>query len=107
MPVYMNFRFFNVENPQEIKKGIKPKVREIGPYVYRETRRKENILELDGEHLQYATYMAYEFDQEKTNSEGCEYNGGHCTKDDNITIINPMLLAIGEILYPIPDGTLK
>ena len=103
----MNFRFFNVENPEEIKNGVKPKVKEIGPYVYRETRRKENLLELDGEHLQYATYMAYEFDQEKTNSEGCEYKGGHCTKDDNITIINPMLLAIGEILSPIPDGTLK
>ena len=49
----MNFRFFNVTNSEEIKRGNKPTVQEIGPYVYREVRRKEDVFEVDGEYLQY------------------------------------------------------
>ena len=62
----MNFRFFNVTNIDEMKNGAKPIVAEMGPYLYREVRRKENILEIDGEHLQYGLYMEYHFDFEKT-----------------------------------------
>ena len=49
-----------------MKNGAKPIVAEMGPYLYREVRRKENILEIDGEHLQYGLYMEYHFDFEKT-----------------------------------------
>lgn len=42
-PIYMKFYFFNVTNPLEILDGEKPVVDEIGPYVYREYRPKENI----------------------------------------------------------------
>ena len=63
----MSFRFFNVENKEEMQiNGTKPVVAEMGPYLYREVRRKENILEIDGEHLQYGLYMEYHFDFEKT-----------------------------------------
>ena len=44
MDVLMKFTFLNVENPEEIKNGIIPIVREIGPFTYKEVRRKENIL---------------------------------------------------------------
>ncbi|XP_072261661.1 lysosome membrane protein 2 [Pyxicephalus adspersus] len=42
-PIYMTFYFFNVTNPLEIMEGEKPVVDEIGPYVYREYRPKENV----------------------------------------------------------------
>ena len=66
VPVYMSFRLFNVTNPEDIKKGQKPSVQELGPYVYREVRRKENILEVDRDKLNYGLYMEYHFDGEQT-----------------------------------------
>ncbi|XP_068127176.1 lysosome membrane protein 2 [Hyperolius riggenbachi] len=42
-PIYMKFYFFDVVNPQEVLNGEKPFVHELGPYVYREYRPKENI----------------------------------------------------------------
>ena len=46
---YRKFTFFNVENPDEIKTGGKPSVREIGDFAYREVRRKEQILTIQDE----------------------------------------------------------
>lgn len=34
-PSTLKIYMFNVENPQEILKGAKPVVREMGPYVYK------------------------------------------------------------------------
>ncbi|XP_044536040.1 lysosome membrane protein 2 isoform X2 [Gracilinanus agilis] len=34
-PVYMQFYFFNVTNPDEILQGEDPRVEEVGPYTYR------------------------------------------------------------------------
>ncbi|XP_068948250.1 lysosome membrane protein 2 [Petaurus breviceps papuanus] len=42
-PVYMQFYFFNVTNPEEILQGEDPRVEEVGPYTYREYRPRENI----------------------------------------------------------------
>ena len=61
----MKLYFLTVDNPEEVSNGDKPNVTEIGPYVYRETRRKEDILEVDADRLYYSTYMEYHFDQVK------------------------------------------
>lgn len=34
-PVYMQFYFFNLTNPQEVLSGDRPVVIELGPYTYR------------------------------------------------------------------------
>uniref|UniRef100_A0A2I2ZAA7 Scavenger receptor class B member 2 n=1 Tax=Gorilla gorilla gorilla TaxID=9595 RepID=A0A2I2ZAA7_GORGO len=37
LPVYTQFYFFNVTNPEEILRGETPRVEEVGPYTYSET----------------------------------------------------------------------
>ncbi|XP_069043493.1 lysosome membrane protein 2a isoform X1 [Lepisosteus oculatus] len=46
-PVYMQFFFFNVSNPDVFLKGGKPVVTQIGPYTYREYRPRENVTFVD------------------------------------------------------------
>ncbi|KAF3702120.1 Lysosome membrane protein 2 85 kDa lysosomal membrane sialoglycoprotein [Channa argus] len=43
-PVYMQFYFFNLTNPQEMLDGERPAVVEIGPYTYREYRPMEEVI---------------------------------------------------------------
>ena len=59
----MKFVFFQVENPEEILIGGKPNVTERGPYAYREYRKKENLLHLNGDILQYEQTVQYIFDE--------------------------------------------
>lgn len=35
VPIYLKVYFFNVENPEGIARGEIPRVKEVGPYVYR------------------------------------------------------------------------
>lgn len=50
LPVYMQFFFFNVTNPNEFIKGeAKPRLTHMGPYTYREYRPKENVTFVEGE----------------------------------------------------------
>ena len=34
IPVYQGMYFFDIQNVEEIMKGGKPKVKEVGPYTY-------------------------------------------------------------------------
>ncbi|XP_004681257.1 PREDICTED: lysosome membrane protein 2 [Condylura cristata] len=43
LPVYTQFYFFNVTNPDEILRGEIPRLEEVGPYTYRELRNKGDI----------------------------------------------------------------
>ena len=90
----MQFRFFNVSNSDGIKKGEVPQVKEIGPYVYVETRRKEDIVEVGNDQISYASYYAYSFDAEKTTEFGCE----GCKDTDEIVVINPFMLILPQLL---------
>ena len=72
VPVYMKFYFFNVDNAADVvSKGAKPFLSEKGPYVYKETRRKEDLLTVDGDKLHYSTYMDYTFDKVSFNFKLC------------------------------------
>uniref|UniRef100_A0A3Q2U002 Lysosome membrane protein 2 n=1 Tax=Fundulus heteroclitus TaxID=8078 RepID=A0A3Q2U002_FUNHE len=42
-PVFMEYFFFNVTNVDELLKGAKPVVNQVGPYTYREYRYKDNV----------------------------------------------------------------
>ncbi|VUZ44067.1 unnamed protein product [Hymenolepis diminuta] len=42
-PILFSIYLFNITNQKEIEKGGKPRVQQLGPYVYREKRIKTNI----------------------------------------------------------------
>jgi len=87
---YMKFTFFNVENPDEVRAGTaKPNVTELGPFSYREVRRKENILSIQDE-ISFGSYIHYEFDED----ESCEA----CKIDTEVTVINPVMVIIGTLV---------
>ena len=60
----MKFWVFNVTNPEEVKLGGKPSVKEIGPYAYLEIRKKEDIIELEGEKINFQQGIWYYYDEE-------------------------------------------
>ena len=90
----MQFRFFNVTNPEAIKSGAVPEVKEVGPYVYVETRRKEDVFEVGNDQINYAQYYAYSFDAEKSTEFGCDA----CKDTDEIVVINPFVLILPQVL---------
>lgn len=121
VPVLMKFTFWNIENPEEIEQGAKPKVTEIGPYVYQETRTKHDIKYLnDSQFINYGLYKQWDF-VEDLSCKGC-------SKDDEVTILNmPLIGAVwlaseiggfvgngilnsinnamqGKHVYGVPDG---
>ena len=55
----------------------------------REVRKKENVIEVNGEFLHYGLYMEYHYDEEKS----CD----GCSKDDEIYVLNAPLAAVASL----------
>jgi len=71
LPIFIKFHFFNVTNVDQILEGQKPVVEEIGPYVYREVRHKDNISFNDGDtEVSYNEFITYVFEPDM--SKGTE-----------------------------------
>uniref|UniRef100_A0A2K5EF87 Scavenger receptor class B member 2 n=1 Tax=Aotus nancymaae TaxID=37293 RepID=A0A2K5EF87_AOTNA len=67
LPVYTQFYFFNVTNPEEILRGETPQVEEVGPYTYRELRNKANIQFGDnGTTISAVSNKAYVFERDQS-----------------------------------------
>ena len=93
VPVYMKFHLFNVTNPDDVVSGVKPRVEEVGPFVYREWREKRNIRRL-GDTLNYGLHTRYSYEPDLS----CD----HCTPDTVLTVPNAPLLAIIGLLESFP-----
>ncbi|OQR75702.1 scavenger receptor class B member 1-like [Tropilaelaps mercedesae] len=81
VPVYQRIYMFNLTNSKEVRKGAKPSVDEIGPYVFRVDMLKKNVTLRDGI-LSFKQYKAYHFVP--------ELSGGLSLQDQIITV-NPIL----------------
>ncbi|XP_071786399.1 lysosome membrane protein 2-like [Asterias amurensis] len=66
-PVYMQYYMWNLTNREEFLNGGIPVFKDVGPYTYREIRRKTNISFDDDEGtVKFKNYKAYIFDREKS-----------------------------------------
>ncbi|XP_046389877.1 sensory neuron membrane protein 2-like isoform X1 [Ischnura elegans] len=97
LPIPMNFEvyFFNVTNVDEVQMGMKPKLKEVGPYVYKEYKEKHDIVidEISGTASYYQNTL-FEFDAEAS---------GDLTESDNVTIYNLAIMGLIEtvkIMFP-------
>lgn len=95
MKITYNLYFFDVQNPDEILAGEKPKVIELGPYVYNEFYYKFDIVwSDDGNIVTYNNYRYYIFDQSQT-APGLHEN-------DNITLVYPTVIGFEYLLDKLP-----
>jgi len=65
----MNFYFFDVTNAQQFTQNstVRPHVRQIGPYVYREVRNKSDVEFInDGTTLRYRQQKWFVFDAKRS-----------------------------------------
>lgn len=80
-PLFLSVYILNITNKETINVDGFPKFKEVGPYSYRQRRRKRNFSLEDGESLvSYEQETIYYFDQEAS--------APGLTEDDNVNILN-------------------
>ncbi|XP_049313299.1 sensory neuron membrane protein 2 isoform X4 [Bactrocera dorsalis] len=79
-PLTFKVYIFNVTNAHKIQQGAIPIVEEIGPYVYRQYRRKKvKHFSRDGSKISYVQDQHFEFDEEAS---------APYTQSDHIVVLN-------------------
>jgi hypothetical protein len=89
----MKFYIFNVTNPQQVKQGQKPSLKQVGPYSYRKYKVHFDVsFSNGGNELQYREWEYFEFDP-STSFYGANPEG------ENLTVINvPHQAVFGALL---------
>ncbi|XP_054852060.1 scavenger receptor class B member 1 isoform X2 [Eublepharis macularius] len=83
VPFYFSVYIFEVLNPNEVLNGMKPAVRQRGPYVYREFRDKKNITFHKNYTVSFLEYRRFYFQPDMSNG----------TEEDYVVV--PNILALG------------
>lgn len=106
--------WFNITNPDQVLQGAKPVLQEVGPYIYREHRRKLNmVFSSNGEEVSFVLYKYFVWDEEanipkqggrahhhpptpKRKDEEEEDDSAHRPADvkDRITLISPVVQVL-------------
>ncbi|XP_055892854.1 lysosome membrane protein 2-like [Biomphalaria glabrata] len=92
VPVYMQFFMFNVENPDEVRKGEKPFLKQMGPYTYKIRKTKFGIIWNDNGTVSYRQRRTFTYIPHM--SSGNEM--------DNVTTINPFVATIAHSIQWLP-----
>eukprot|EP01114_Cavostelium_apophysatum_P019551 TRINITY_DN6337_c0_g1_i1.p1 TRINITY_DN6337_c0_g1~~TRINITY_DN6337_c0_g1_i1.p1 ORF type:complete len:506 (+),score=96.29 TRINITY_DN6337_c0_g1_i1:35-1552(+) len=70
VPMYMNFRFWNLTNPDDFLNGHKPILIEVGPYSYREIKVKYDASFPDnGNKNSFKTWQYFLFEEKMSNGD--------------------------------------
>ncbi|XP_034255524.1 sensory neuron membrane protein 2-like [Thrips palmi] len=96
LPIDLDLKLsiFNVTNKEEIMRGAKPKLQELGPYVYKQHRHKVNIkYDEEADTWTYRQILIHTFDAEQS---------APFKEDDVVTTIHPALMSMINIMTNIP-----
>ncbi|XP_015131110.1 scavenger receptor class B member 1 isoform X2 [Gallus gallus] len=93
VPFYLTVNLFEVQNPQEVLQGAKPKVNQRGPYVYREFKYKTNITFHDNDTVSYLEYRQLFFRPDLSNG----------TEDEYIVMPNILMLGAAVMMENLPS----
>lgn len=96
VPIYFQVWVWNLTNPEEVQAGTaKPFIKDIGPYTYREHRKKVDIKFHDNNGtVTYRELRWFSFDRDKSNG----------TEEDRFITVNIPMMTIANIVkneYPI------
>lgn len=95
VPMYFKVWLFDVKNAQEVieKRGTKPQVREVGPFVFH-LKRQKDIVSFAGDNLYYTERKLYHFSPELS----C------CAINTTVTVPNIPLVAVVDraLSYNLP-----
>ncbi|GLV35653.1 Sensory neuron membrane protein 1 [Carabus blaptoides fortunei] len=84
-PLKFKVYVFNVQNPEEVQNGGHPVVREIGPFVYDEYRKKEKVvINEETDTIQYILRKTFFFNEKES---GCH------SDEDYVTVLNAALVG--------------
>ncbi|KAF5307094.1 hypothetical protein FQR65_LT07153 [Abscondita terminalis] len=87
-PIIMNMYFFNWTNPEDIDNpNVKPKFIQVGPYRYKHTKEKTEIVWNDNQTITYTYLKYFYFDEENSPNH----------HSDMITTINAVPLTVAHI----------
>lgn len=91
VPIYVKYYFFNVTNPNEVlEQKEKPRLEELGPYTFRETREKVNITWNPNGTVSYRQIKRYYVQSDMTKG----------SLDDMIVTLNmPMVSAAHSVRF--------
>nr|ANQ46505.1 sensory neuron membrane protein 2 [Phyllotreta striolata] len=76
---------FDVQNPDDVLQGAKPRVKEVGPFVYKVAKWKDDVQWTSPDEISYHSYTKFEFD---------EASSGEYTENTEVTILNSPLYGI-------------
>ncbi|XP_063955547.1 scavenger receptor class B member 1-like [Lytechinus pictus] len=93
IPIYFQFWFWNLTNPEEFLKGGPARLEELGPYTYKEYRPKVNITHYDNGTVSYLNKKSFVFDLDM--SVGPE--------SDTFIAVNSPVFTIANWLKNAPD----
>ncbi|XP_068912598.1 sensory neuron membrane protein 2-like [Tenebrio molitor] len=88
-PVTFKVYFFNVENSVDVVNGEKPVLKEVGPYIYKQYRKKTVLYTDEKEDtVSYTQTENFEFDNEAS---------GNFSDEDYVTMLNAPMMSILQI----------
>ncbi|XP_055324872.1 sensory neuron membrane protein 2 [Sitodiplosis mosellana] len=88
-PLHFKVFIFNVTNPNEVIEGGVPKVKEIGPYIYRQYRNKDiSSVSPDKRFVIFRGIQKFIFD---------EHASAPLTESDNLVVLNVQLNSVVQM----------